>query len=1099
MNKQDTSFLANRTYLKDDVSNISLNICSQNTKNDKNKNIVSTDPNHIQISTKDYQQKAYLRMTNRYSKNNGDITGSSSTFSSNLNPKIFTRSHNKAPVTTTATRPLQFYMYPTNNSSMSPENNNKSNIVSTPHQNMATIMHNNFNISSNSQSIDTFLMQNGHEHNNENFDSSNGNIFSNVPPLNQFSNTNLYANNNNNNNNNLIRGKIINNSTVIQNGKIITSTPANTINLKQKRAQQHFQRMKQQQEEQQHHFFPPQMVTMINYPKQKHSYVNANGIVSNIDNNPDGATSYIDSKLSSTPMFVNNAKNNSTVPINNMAIDTASEVVATEEEYKMMLLNILSGSDDDNKNNDYLSYISKKLLNPPSNFNIDFIIDEEGHTTLHWAVSMGYLPFVRILLYNLKSDPLICNSKGFNCITKACFYNNCFKNQSFTEFLYLMPQCLITPDRNGRLPLHYLMDLSVNKNKDPKIIEHYLQCILQVLATPFPQTLPNGEQVMITLLSTVLNHQDIMGNTPLHLAALNMNIAMCENLLNIGANRSVVNSEGETMDSILTRYQNMFSKSDDNNSQMSLSAPARTTKNNSNNDGTKNSSTDIQPSNINLANRHESDTEYGITKKTDNIIKINKHGLTNFKSTNGAREVLPRSHSSISSSVNINNNANDNSLNTKVRKRNRTNSVIEIHSSNRLETVDEIPKEKSMTPNLFLHQANQNTINNNNTNITAPVSSSTGSDVAKGNGDYGNKAGIGDKIIKKENNSKGSIHRDNVDDELLVEPISVNINASLSMDQNGDNINNDHLLSNAVVTASNTNANISILKYNEEAFNMTGVNKLHAEPNQNLNGVFIGNSFANINTAAAANNISLNKGDGMLLLSPQLPSRQLSSMSNTKGLIGKKIESQTLNKTFELSQTFNNFRVQLESLYLGRLEKIAIMEEKLEMLNQSIEHHKNFLIKLNKEPQEDLIKQEKILGYNYTRYLSALEKNQALNLAISVEEEERKIEPDMKNGIKTLEDSVADTNDKSKDQDVVSKSEVLDEKLSLIKLCIKLTVRQLKRRQTVNEICENKGLLNNEKLFKYRRLIGRSIQDIDSKLDDIERDLRENEEEEIGV
>ncbi|SCV01429.1 LANO_0F11738g1_1 [Lachancea nothofagi CBS 11611] len=218
----------------------------------------------------------------------------------------------------------------------------------------------------------------------------------------------------------------------------------------------------------------------------------------------------------------------------------ASEERTTEEEYKEILLQVLSSDYSANGSDTIL--LPDELYHPPLDLDINFTIDDQGHTTLHWAAAMANVPLIKVI-QTLPVNISLCNHRGFNAITKACFYNNCFKAGVFPKVLELLKPCTITPDMNGRLPLHYLVELSVNKSKDPVVINYYLDSLLDTLA-----------QEDVSLLRMCLNHQDNAGNTVLHLAALNLNLELCNKLCYMGSSMTILNLEHETATSILARF-----------------------------------------------------------------------------------------------------------------------------------------------------------------------------------------------------------------------------------------------------------------------------------------------------------------------------------------------------------------------------------------------------------------------------------------------------------------------------------------------------------------------------------------------------------------
>lgn len=207
-------------------------------------------------------------------------------------------------------------------------------------------------------------------------------------------------------------------------------------------------------------------------------------------------------------------------------------------EYREALLQVLATENIDERTEQLIA----KLYYPPANFDINFIIDGQGHTALHWATALANLPLIKLLV-NINANLTICNNLGINCITKAVFYNNCYKKQVFPEVIGLLKSCLMNPDANRRLPIHYLVELSVNPTKDQKIISSYIDTILTTLGQESPQ-----------LLKSYLDFQDMMGNTALHLAALNLNVTLWNKLSSLGASMDIVNGENETPVSILNKF-----------------------------------------------------------------------------------------------------------------------------------------------------------------------------------------------------------------------------------------------------------------------------------------------------------------------------------------------------------------------------------------------------------------------------------------------------------------------------------------------------------------------------------------------------------------
>lgn len=227
----------------------------------------------------------------------------------------------------------------------------------------------------------------------------------------------------------------------------------------------------------------------------------------------------------------------STTPNNSQNLKGSNKtLLISEKDYKDLILQALSSEENVES---FMSLLSSYI--PPPSLDINFEVDDQGHSALHWATSMSNIPLIKLLL-NLNVNILKCNKRGFNCISKLIFYNNSFKAGSFHEILSLLKMCLISADDNNRLPLHYLVELSVNKSKDPNVINFYMDTIVKVLA-----------EENHSLLKMCINYQDNMGNTVLHLAALNLNINLCNRLVQLGSSMDIVNFNNETPSFIINK------------------------------------------------------------------------------------------------------------------------------------------------------------------------------------------------------------------------------------------------------------------------------------------------------------------------------------------------------------------------------------------------------------------------------------------------------------------------------------------------------------------------------------------------------------------
>lgn len=184
--------------------------------------------------------------------------------------------------------------------------------------------------------------------------------------------------------------------------------------------------------------------------------------------------------------------------------------------------------------------IPQFLYTMPADFNIDQAIDDEGHTALHWAASIGNFNMIHLLLAK-GANPLIVNNFGLNPLSKLILFNNCSEMRNFDRVLGELETCLIHTDINGRTPLHYLMEFAKTSSKRNSL-GYYLDIILYKLHAMSDANLSSK----VDLVRNVLDHRDVNGDTCLHLAIKSGTIEFYKLLTQHGARDDLANSNKET-------------------------------------------------------------------------------------------------------------------------------------------------------------------------------------------------------------------------------------------------------------------------------------------------------------------------------------------------------------------------------------------------------------------------------------------------------------------------------------------------------------------------------------------------------------------------
>ena len=245
------------------------------------------------------------------------------------------------------------------------------------------------------------------------------------------------------------------------------------------------------------------------------------------------------SKESDTSISSNEEKSKLQNPnryIENVSADVMMNSKLEEGTYASQLLKFFS---DDTSEIPYFIY------NPPFDFNVNEPIDDEGHTPLHWAASIGNHTMIRLLL-SKGASPLVVNNFGLNPLSKLISFNNCYELKNFPKVLDDLELCLINTDINGRTPLHYLCQFAKVKSKYDSL-RYYLNIILSKLTTMSNQN-PSKQ---VDLLRNVLDHQDVNGDTCLLLAAKSGSAKVVRFLLGYGARDDLENINKETAKMVL--------------------------------------------------------------------------------------------------------------------------------------------------------------------------------------------------------------------------------------------------------------------------------------------------------------------------------------------------------------------------------------------------------------------------------------------------------------------------------------------------------------------------------------------------------------------
>jgi regulatory protein SWI6 len=176
--------------------------------------------------------------------------------------------------------------------------------------------------------------------------------------------------------------------------------------------------------------------------------------------------------------------------------------------------------------------IPPDVPNPnPGEFDIDCVLDDQGHTALHLAASMSRLQTVDALVAN-GADIYRGNYLGETPLIRACLSTHAFDTQSFGTLVSSLNAIIRTLDTSRKSILHHITALAGLKGR-AIAARYYLDQILYWIVNH-----QGGD------FKSIVDLQDEHGDTALNIAARVGNRSLVKTLIDIGANRILPNKLG---------------------------------------------------------------------------------------------------------------------------------------------------------------------------------------------------------------------------------------------------------------------------------------------------------------------------------------------------------------------------------------------------------------------------------------------------------------------------------------------------------------------------------------------------------------------------
>lgn len=199
------------------------------------------------------------------------------------------------------------------------------------------------------------------------------------------------------------------------------------------------------------------------------------------------------------------------------------EFEMSEKPYAQRLLHYFMSS----KNS-----IPSLFTRPPADLDFNVIIDDEGHTSLHWAAAMARIKIVKLLIEN-GADLYRVNYKGQTALMRSVLFSNNFDNKTFESLLDLLRTTIFNIDKKDQTVFHHTAAMSDWKGKI-YASRYYMECLINKLK--------NNQSELIS----ILNVQDTNGDTALTIAAKIGNRRLIKLMIDAGASTEIANEDGLT-------------------------------------------------------------------------------------------------------------------------------------------------------------------------------------------------------------------------------------------------------------------------------------------------------------------------------------------------------------------------------------------------------------------------------------------------------------------------------------------------------------------------------------------------------------------------
>ncbi|KAG0175528.1 transcriptional regulator swi6 [Apophysomyces sp. BC1015] len=207
-------------------------------------------------------------------------------------------------------------------------------------------------------------------------------------------------------------------------------------------------------------------------------------------------------------------------------VTSSSSSITTDERCRRLLMTLFLS--------DEAGTVMRLLKDPvgSSDFNIDLVVDEHGHTALHLAASWARLNTAQLLVSN-NADIRYANKAGETPLMRCVMVTNCHDSESsecFPKLLEILGDSISATDSKNRTVLHHIAVTAGVSGRGSAAL-YYMSHLLQFIATRND-------------LKHIIDKQDSAGNTALTIAANLERSDVVELLVHAGASMKTENGLG---------------------------------------------------------------------------------------------------------------------------------------------------------------------------------------------------------------------------------------------------------------------------------------------------------------------------------------------------------------------------------------------------------------------------------------------------------------------------------------------------------------------------------------------------------------------------